>query len=40
MFFRKSFFEAMANNEILQIVVFSLFFGIETAEIGPERQYL
>jgi Na+/H+-dicarboxylate symporter len=26
--FPKSFFEAMSNNEILQIVVFSLFFGV------------
>ena len=32
----KSFFEAMANNEILQIVVFSLFFGIGTAAIGEK----
>ncbi|MFI5140048.1 MAG: dicarboxylate/amino acid:cation symporter, partial [Sphingobacteriales bacterium] len=32
--FPKSFFEAMANNEILQIVVFSLFFGVATAAIG------
>jgi Na+/H+-dicarboxylate symporter len=30
----RSFFEAMANNEILQIVVFSLLFGIGTASIG------
>jgi Na+/H+-dicarboxylate symporter len=34
----QSFIEAMANNEILQIVVFSLFFGIGTAAIG-ERGY-
>ena len=32
----KSFFEAIANNEILQIVVFSLFFGIGTAAIGEK----
>jgi Na+/H+-dicarboxylate symporter len=32
--FPKSFIEAMANNEILQIVVFSLFFGVATAAIG------
>ena len=32
----KSFFEAMANNEILQIVVFSIFFGIGTAAIGEK----
>ncbi|GAC1302458.1 MAG: dicarboxylate/amino acid:cation symporter [Mucilaginibacter sp.] len=30
----RSFFEAMANNEILQIVIFSLLFGIGTASIG------
>ncbi|MXV15271.1 dicarboxylate/amino acid:cation symporter [Hufsiella ginkgonis] len=34
--FPKSFVEAMANNEILQIVVFSLFFGIATAAIGEK----
>jgi Na+/H+-dicarboxylate symporter len=34
----RSFFEAMANNEILQIVVFSLFFGIATAAIGNTGQ--
>jgi Na+/H+-dicarboxylate symporter len=27
----KSFAEAMANNEILQIVVFSMFFGVALA---------
>lgn len=32
--FPKSIIEAMANNEILQIVVFSLFFGAATASIG------
>lgn len=32
--FPTSFFEAMAKNEILQIVVFSLFFGVATAAIG------
>jgi Na+/H+-dicarboxylate symporter len=32
--FPRSFFEAMTNNEILQIVVFSLFFGVATAAIG------
>jgi Na+/H+-dicarboxylate symporter len=36
--FPKSFFEAMANNEILQIVVFSLFFGIGTAAIGEKGE--
>jgi Na+/H+-dicarboxylate symporter len=30
----KSPFEAMANNEILQIVVFSIFFGVAAAAIG------
>ena len=34
----KSFFEAMAGNEILQIVVFSLFFGIGTAAIGEKGE--
>ena len=34
--FPKSFAEAMANNEILQIVVFSLFFGVATAAIGEK----
>lgn len=32
--FPKSIFEAMAKNEILQIVVFSIFFGIATTAIG------
>jgi Na+/H+-dicarboxylate symporter len=36
--FPKSFIEAMANNEILQIVVFSLFFGVATAAIGEQGQ--
>ena len=30
----KSIFEAMATNEILQIVIFSLFFGLAAAAIG------
>jgi Na+/H+-dicarboxylate symporter len=34
----KSFAEAMATNEILQIVVFSLFFGVATAAIGEKGQ--
>jgi Na+/H+-dicarboxylate symporter len=34
--FPRSFIEAMANNEILQIVVFSLFFGVGTAAIGEK----
>ncbi len=32
----KSFIEAMANNEILQIVVFSIFFGIATSAVGEQ----
>jgi Na+/H+-dicarboxylate symporter len=32
--FPKSLIEAMATNEILQIVVFSIFFGIATASMG------
>lgn len=34
--FPKSFIEAMANNEILQIVIFSIFFGVATAAIGEK----
>lgn len=30
----KSLFEAMATNEILQIVIFSIFFGLSAASIG------
>src|SRR6185312_7205120 len=30
----RSFAEAMANNEILQIVVFSMFFGVALASLG------
>ena len=37
--FPRSFVEAMANNEILQIVVFSLFFGVATASIGEKGHY-
>ncbi|TAH02876.1 MAG: dicarboxylate/amino acid:cation symporter [Sphingobacteriales bacterium] len=36
--FPKSFVESMATNEILQIVVFSLFFGVATAAIGEKGQ--
>ena len=32
--FPSSFIDAMAKNEILQIVVFSIFFGVATAAIG------
>ncbi|MGZ3833719.1 MAG: dicarboxylate/amino acid:cation symporter [Mucilaginibacter sp.] len=38
--FPRSFTEAMANNEILQIVVFSLFFGVGTAAIGHKREII
>jgi Na+/H+-dicarboxylate symporter len=34
--FPRSIFESMSNNEILQIVVFALFFGVATASIGPK----
>jgi Na+/H+-dicarboxylate symporter len=36
--FPKSIIEAMANNEILQIVVFSMFFGIACASLGELAQ--
>lgn len=36
--FPKSIFEAMSNNEILQIVVFALFFGVATAAIGEKGE--
>ncbi|SFF10291.1 dicarboxylate/amino acid:cation symporter [Paracidovorax wautersii] len=36
----RSFVEAMANNEILQIVVFSMFFGIALAALGEKGQTL
>ncbi len=36
--FPRSIVEAMANNEILQIVVFSIFFGIGTAAIGEKGK--
>ncbi|MCC8425931.1 dicarboxylate/amino acid:cation symporter [Mucilaginibacter sp. UR6-11] len=36
--FPKSFFESMSNNEILQIVVFALFFGVATAAIGEKGE--
>jgi Na+/H+-dicarboxylate symporter len=38
--FPKSIFEAMATNEILQIVVFSIFFGIAAAHLGERVQPL
>ena len=34
----KSVFEAMANNEILQIVVFSVFFGVAIAAVGEKAR--
>ncbi|MBP6687125.1 MAG: cation:dicarboxylase symporter family transporter [Lacibacter sp.] len=36
----KSLFEAMATNEILQIVVFSIFFGVAAAAIGDYTKPL
>src|SRR6187549_4003154 len=36
----KSVIEAMANNEILPIVVFSLFFGIAAASMGEKAKGL
>lgn len=36
----KSFAEAMANNEILQIVVFSMFFGVALAALGEKGRIL
>jgi Na+/H+-dicarboxylate symporter len=36
----KSFAEAMANNEILQIVVFSMFFGVALASLGAKGRTL
>ena len=38
--FPASVFEAMAKNEILQIVVFSLFFGVATAAIGEKGEII
>ena len=36
----KSVMEAMANNEILQLVVFSIFFGVATAALGEHTKIL
>ncbi|MBN8745947.1 C4-dicarboxylate transport protein [Xylophilus ampelinus] len=36
----KSFAESMANNEILQIVVFSMFFGVALAALGDKGKTL
>lgn len=38
--FPKSIFEAFATNEILQIVVFSIIFGVALAAIGKEGEKL
>lgn len=38
--FPRSIFESMATNEILQIVVFSLFFGVATAAMGDSGQII
>lgn len=34
----KSIFEALATNEILQIVIFSIFFGLAAASIGDQAK--
>ena len=36
----RSFAESMANNEILQIVVFSMFFGVALAALGAKAKTL
>src|SRR5690349_7475476 len=36
----KSVFEAMVKNEILQIVIFSIFFGVATAALGEKARPL
>src|SRR4051812_14327825 len=36
----RSFVESMANNEILQIVVFSMFFGVALASLGDKAKTL
>jgi len=36
--FPKSIFEAMAGNEILQIVIFSIFFGLAAASLGERAK--
>jgi Na+/H+-dicarboxylate symporter len=38
--FPKSVIEAMATNEILQIVVFSIFFGVGTAALGEKGKVI
>lgn len=36
----ESFFQALATNEVLQIVVFSIFFGVATAAIGDHGKII
>jgi Na+/H+-dicarboxylate symporter len=36
--FPKSVIDAMANNEILQLVIFSIFFGVATASMGEKAN--
>ncbi len=36
----RSFIESMANNEILQIVIFALFFGVATGAIGEKGKII
>lgn len=38
--FPKSMIESMANNEILQIVIFSIFFGVASAALGEKAKGL
>jgi Na+/H+-dicarboxylate symporter len=38
--FPTSIFDAMAKNEILQVVIFSLFFGVATASIGEKGEII
>jgi Na+/H+-dicarboxylate symporter len=38
--FPKSVFEAMATNEILQLVVFSIFFGVGTTALGEKGKVI
>jgi Na+/H+-dicarboxylate symporter len=38
--FPKSVIDAMANNEILQLVIFSIFFGVATASMGEKANVI
>lgn len=38
--FPSSIFDAMAKNEILQVVVFSLFFGVAAASVGEKAEII